>query len=79
MSDFGATKIRPGIYRHHKGAKYQVIGEAKHSETLEPLVVYRALYGEFGLWVRPKAMFCEQIQLDGREVSRFTLEIATVN
>lgn len=75
MSEAGSTKIRPGIYRHYKGAKYQVIGEAKHSETLEPLVIYRALYGEFGLWVRPKAMFCEQVELDGREVPRFVLEI----
>lgn len=52
---------RPGRYRHYKGREYQVIGLARHSETLEPLVVYRALYGERGLWVRPAAMFTEMI------------------
>ena len=50
--------IKPGKYRHFKGGEYELIGIAKHSETLEPMVVYRALYGEGGLWVRPAAMFC---------------------
>lgn len=70
-------KLKPGIYRHYKGQQYLVIGEASHSETLEPMVVYRALYGEFGLWVRPKTMFCEYLIIEGREVPRFALELAT--
>jgi hypothetical protein len=61
-----------GIYRHYKGNLYQVIGIAKHSETLEELVVYRALYGEGGLWVRPKAMFFETIEVNGEPMLRFT-------
>lgn len=60
-----------GVYRHYKGNRYRVVGEAKHSETLEGLVVYQALYGERGLWVRPKAMFLETVRVDGREVPRF--------
>ena len=64
-------EIKPGRYRHFKGGEYQVIGLAKHSETGEPMVVYRALYGEGGLWVRPYAMFCEEVVVDGRAVRRF--------
>ena len=60
-----------GVYRHYKGNRYRVVDEAKHSETLEALVVYQALYGERGLWVRPKAMFLEMVRVDGREVPRF--------
>lgn len=60
-----------GIYRHYKGNNYRVLGEARHSETLEALVVYQALYGERGLWVRPKAMFLETVRVDGREMPRF--------
>ena len=52
---------RPGRYRHYKGGEYRVLGVARHSETLEPLVVYQALYGERGLWVRPAAMFTETL------------------
>ena len=63
-----------GIYRHSKGQRYQVLGTARHSETLEELVVYRALYGEHGLWVRPAAMFVESIFVAGVPVPRFTLE-----
>ena len=63
-----------GIYRHYKGQRYRVLGTARHSETLEPLVVYQALYGDFGLWVRPAAMFCESVELQGRTVARFALE-----
>lgn len=74
MAESNAIRVKPGIYRHFKGKLYQVIGEAIHSETLEPVIVYRALYGEYGLWVRPKAMFCEHILLDGRDVPRFALE-----
>jgi hypothetical protein len=65
-----------GIYRHYKGQRYQVLGLARHSETLEGLVVYRALYGEHGLWVRPAAMFGETVIVDGRPVPRFALESA---
>ncbi len=52
---------RPGLYRHYKGGEYRVVGIARHSETLEPLVVYEALYGGRGLWVRPAAMFVETV------------------
>lgn len=55
-----------GIYRHYKGQRYRVLGTARHSESLESLVVYQALYGECGLWVRPAAMFCETFELDGK-------------
>ena len=65
-------EIRPGRYRHFKGGEYQVLGVAKHSETLEPMVVYRALYGEGGLWVRPAAMWNETVERDGRTFRRFT-------
>ncbi|MGN2251092.1 DUF1653 domain-containing protein [Frateuria sp. GZRe14] len=64
----------PGIYRHYKGQRYEVLGIARHSETLEELVVYRALYGEHGLWVRPMAMFSETVTIDGEPVPRFALE-----
>lgn len=63
-----------GIYRHYKGQRYRVLGTARHSETLEPLVVYQALYGEFGLWMRPAAMFCETVVLEGEPIARFALE-----
>ncbi|MGD9852297.1 MAG: DUF1653 domain-containing protein [Nitrospirales bacterium] len=63
--------ISPGLYRHYKGNYYQVIGIAKHSETEEELVVYRALYGTFGLWVRPLKMFKELVERNGSLVSRF--------
>ena len=65
-------EIRPGRYRHFKGGEYQVLGVAKHSETLEPMVVYRALYGEGGLWVRPAAMWNETVERDGQTFRRFT-------
>lgn len=64
--------IRPGKYRHFKGNEYEVIGVANHSETLEPMVVYRALYGEGGLWVRPASMWDETIERDGKKYKRFT-------
>jgi hypothetical protein len=63
-----------GIYRHYKGNLYEVIGTATHSETEERLVVYRALYGERGLWARSLEMFTETVTIDGREVSRFAWE-----
>lgn len=64
--------IESGRYRHYKGGEYSVLGEARHSETLEELVVYRALYGEQELWVRPKAMFEDSIALPEGTVRRFT-------
>ena len=64
--------IEPGTYRHYKGNLYEVIDVARHSETEEQLVVYSALYGERGLWVRPLAMFEETVVVDGIEVPRFT-------
>ncbi|KRE98598.1 hypothetical protein ASG87_14485 [Frateuria sp. Soil773] len=65
-----------GIYRHYKGQRYRVLGTARHSETMEELVVYRALYGEGGLWVRPAAMFAETVELEGEPIPRFALEQA---
>lgn len=64
--------ITPGRYRHYKGHDYEVIGVARHSETEESFVVYRALYGERGLWVRPAAMFLDTVTVDGLSVLRFT-------
>ncbi|MBE6603067.1 MAG: DUF1653 domain-containing protein [Ruminococcaceae bacterium] len=65
-------ELRLGRYRHFKGMEYEVIGVAKHSETLEDMVVYRALYGDGGLWVRSASMFLETIEREGRLVQRFT-------
>ena len=65
--------IPQGIYRHYKGSLYQVLHTAKHSETEETLVVYRCLYGEYGVWVRPIAMFSETVKVDGKELPRFEL------
>ena len=64
--------LSPGKYRHFKGGEYQVIDIARHSETEEWLVVYRPLYGEQGLWVRPLEMFVESIEWQGKSVTRFT-------
>lgn len=63
--------IKLGKYKHYKGNEYEVIGLAKHSETLEDLVVYKALYGEHGLWVRPLKMFVEDVDVDGAKTPRF--------
>ena len=63
--------VPPGLYRHYKGGLYEVVGTAHHSETLEPLVVYRALYGAHGLWVRPAAMFTETVVIGGVRQPRF--------
>ena len=63
----------PAIYRHYKGQLYEVSGLAQHSETEEWMVVYRALYGSYGLWVRPAAMFAETVTHEGRQVPRFSL------
>lgn len=66
-------RLKPGKYRHYKGKEYEVLGVARHSETLEELVVYKALYQPEGenLWVRPLKMFTETITIDGKEVPRF--------
>ena len=67
--------VRPGIYEHFKGKRYEVVGTARHSETLEAMVLYKALYrGDYPegqLWVRPAGMFAEEIERDGRRVPRF--------
>ncbi|MFT5719691.1 MAG: hypothetical protein ACJAWS_001017 [Oleiphilaceae bacterium] len=65
--------MQTGIYQHYKGPKYEVLGQAQHSETEEAVVIYRALYGDFGLWVRPLAMFQETVNVDGQNISRFQL------
>lgn len=65
--------IATGIYRHYKGQSYRVIGTARHSETMEELVVYQALYGDHGLWVRPATMFAETVELEGEPIPRFAL------
>lgn len=65
-------QVAPGRYRHYKGKDYEVIGTARHSETEEWLVVYRCLYGDYSLWVRPLDMFNETVDVAGEEVPRFT-------
>ena len=65
-------EIRPGRYRHFKGREYLVLYTARHSETLEPMVVYQALYGERGIWVRPAAMWGEHVEREGYSGPRFT-------
>jgi hypothetical protein len=65
------TTVSPGRYRHYKGNFYEVVGIARHSETEEELVVYRKLYGDHSLWVRPLGMFVEDVLVDGRSVPRF--------
>lgn len=66
--------IKKGIYKHYKGNRYEVLGIANHSETLEKMVVYRALYGDNEVWVRPLSMWDEMIEKDGKSVPRFELE-----
>ena len=65
------TPTRKGQYRHYKGLPYEVIDTVRHSETLAPMTLYRALYGEQGLWVRPQAMFEEAVVIDGLNQPRF--------
>ncbi|MBP6344901.1 DUF1653 domain-containing protein [Neisseriaceae bacterium CLB008] len=65
--------IKRGIYQHYKGAHYEVLGIARHSETEAELVVYRTLYGQYDLWVRPLDMFAETVNIDGQERPRFAL------
>ena len=63
---------KPGFYRHYKGGEYEVVGTVRHSEDLQPMTLYRALYGEHGLWVRPAAMFNETVVINGVLQPRFT-------
>ena len=65
-------KIKPGIYRHFKGNEYEVLHIARHSETEEEMVVYRALYGDYSLWVRPASMWNETVTRNGETLKRFT-------
>ena len=75
MKDIKVEGIKPGIYRHYKGAEVEVIGTALHSETLEEMVIYRHLTGEHAgethYWVRPRAMFLEEVEVDGKKMPRF--------
>lgn len=74
------TQPAPGRYQHYKGREYEVLGVARHSETDEWLVVYRPLYGEGGLWVRPLAMFLETVVVNGEAVPRFApIHATTIN
>ena len=66
------NEIKTGKYKHFKGNEYEVIAIAKHSETGEDMVVYRALYGDFGFWVRPASMWNEIVERDGQKMQRFT-------
>ena len=70
---------KKGIYRHFKGNRYELLGFARHSETLETMVIYRALYGEYGLWVRPLSMWSEEIEREGRRYIRFMPEEEYLN
>ncbi|MBH0047730.1 DUF1653 domain-containing protein [Pseudoalteromonas sp. NZS11_1] len=63
--------LKPGIYQHYKGPQYKVVHVATHSETEEQLVIYQALYGEFGMWARPLSMFLETVEKEGEVIQRF--------
>ncbi|MCQ2413146.1 MAG: DUF1653 domain-containing protein [Sphaerochaetaceae bacterium] len=73
MSDLKPLDIdlKPGLYRHFKGNRYRLLYVARHSETLEPMVVYQALYGERGIWVRPASMWSETVEREGKTYTRF--------
>ena len=66
-------QLQPGLYRHYKGPQYRVFSVAQHSETEEYVVFYQALYGDYGMWVRPLTMFQETVEVDGERVPRFAL------
>lgn len=75
MSDLKELpKIRLGIYNHYKGLKYEVLGVVRHSESREPMVLYKPLYGKQGMWVRPFDMFCEEVLVEGIKIKRFQFE-----
>lgn len=67
-----SSVMQTGIYRHYKGKLYHVIGISRHSENLEEMVVYRCLYGNYGLWVRPRVMFEENVVIEGKSIPRFS-------
>ncbi len=74
MNDLTPLPTLPlGRYRHYKGGEYEVLGVVRHSETLEPLVLYRPLYNATGLWVRPFAMFTEKVEINGQRQRRFAM------
>ena len=77
-NDMPESEVKSGRYRHYKGKDYIVLGVARHSETEEELVVYRQDYGDRGLWVRPKAMFLETVNIDGKNVARFEFVSASL-
>jgi hypothetical protein len=68
-----SMRITTGVYRHYKGHEYRVFGIATHSESEEQMVVYQALYGDYGLWIRPLRMFCETVDVNGERLPRFAL------
>ena len=74
IANAARNEVPTGFYRHYKGNRYEVIGTAIHSETLEPMVIYRALYGTFETWVRPLSMWNELVSVDGKQVRRFEKE-----
>ena len=74
IANAARREVPNGFYRHYKGNRYEVIGTAIHSETLEPMVIYRALYGTFETWVRPLSMWNELVSVDGKQVRRFEKE-----
>lgn len=79
MSDLSPLpEARPGFYRHYKGGEYEVLGAVRHSETLDVLVLYRALYGERGLWVRPHAMFFSDVVIEGQPRPRFAFVSSSI-
>jgi len=71
IKPFAQESLPPGRYRHYKGRDYEVLGVAHHSETGEAVVVYRCLYGDYSMWVRPLDMFQESVELAGERISRF--------
>jgi hypothetical protein len=73
VSEAHLMQLQPGVYRHYKGPEYRVFSVARHSETEEEVVFYQALYGEYGMWVRPLSMFLESVEVDGEQVPRFAL------
>lgn len=73
LSPLAQTIIIDGLYEHYKGSRYKIVAVARHSETLEELIVYQALYGQEGIWVRPLAMFLENIEINGQIQPRFTM------
>lgn len=68
-----ASILKPGIYQHYSGKQYEVLGVGRHSESLEELVIYRALYAPYDFWVRPLTMFIELVEIDGQKKPRFQL------